>query len=114
MLSGAKHLWLYDVCAISGIIRDSSLCSEWHMSRPDILFIMTDQQRFDTIAALENTHIYTPNMDRLVRKGMISNNASPSSRLKSQFVGWRRRRRIFSGTRGGISVHNSSPNSWQS
>src|SRR6478735_3995319 len=40
------------------------------MTRPDILFIMTDQQRFDTIAALGNSHIYTPNMDRLVRRGI--------------------------------------------
>jgi arylsulfatase len=40
------------------------------LSRPDILFIMTDQQRFDTIAALGNSHIYTPNLDRLVRRGV--------------------------------------------
>src|SRR4030095_7585071 len=40
-------------------------------SRPDILFIMTDQQRFDTIAALGNSHIYTPNMDRLVRGEIV-------------------------------------------
>jgi arylsulfatase len=38
--------------------------------RPDILFIMTDQQRFDTIAALGNEHIFTPNLDRLVRRGV--------------------------------------------
>ena len=43
--------------------------------RPDILFIMTDQQRFDTIAALGNSHIYTPNMDRLVRRGITFSNA---------------------------------------
>ena len=41
------------------------------MTRPDILFVMTDQQRFyDTIAALGNSHIYTPNLDRLVRRGI--------------------------------------------
>src|SRR5690348_3649232 len=45
------------------------------MTRPDILFIMTDQQRFDTIAALGNSHIYTPNMDRLVRRGISFSNA---------------------------------------
>src|SRR5436309_15406044 len=44
-------------------------------TRPDILFIMTDQQRFDTIAALGNSHIYTPNMDRLVRRGISFSNA---------------------------------------
>ena len=38
------------------------------MTQPDILFIMTDQQRFDTIAALGNSDIYTPNLDRLVRR----------------------------------------------
>lgn len=38
--------------------------------RPNILFVMTDQQRFDTIAALGNQRIYTPNMDRLVRRGI--------------------------------------------
>ncbi|MBN1583786.1 MAG: sulfatase-like hydrolase/transferase, partial [Anaerolineae bacterium] len=38
-------------------------------TQPNILYIMTDQQRFDTIAALGNEHIYTPNLDRLVRRG---------------------------------------------
>ena len=37
--------------------------------RPNVLFVMTDQQRFDTIAALGNGHIYTPNLDRLARRG---------------------------------------------
>src|SRR6185312_14576962 len=45
------------------------------MGRPDILFIMTDQQRFDTIGAIGNSHIYTPNMDRLVRRGISFSNA---------------------------------------
>jgi arylsulfatase len=39
------------------------------MAQPNVLYIMTDQQRFDTIAALGNPHIYTPNLDRLVRRG---------------------------------------------
>lgn len=45
------------------------------MSKPNILFIMTDQQRFDTIAALGNSNIYTPNLDRLVRRGVTFINA---------------------------------------
>ena len=40
------------------------------LDRPNILFIMTDQQRFDTIGALGNPGIYTPNLDRLVRRGL--------------------------------------------
>ena len=45
------------------------------MAKPNILYIMTDQQRFDTIAALGNEHIYTPNFDRLVRRGVTFTNA---------------------------------------
>ncbi|MDE0220421.1 MAG: sulfatase-like hydrolase/transferase [Spirochaetaceae bacterium] len=43
--------------------------------QPNVLFVMTDQQRFDTIAALGNRHIYTPNLDRLVRRGVSFTNA---------------------------------------
>jgi choline-sulfatase len=45
------------------------------MSRPNVLFVMTDQQRFDTIAALGNGVVLTPNMDRLVRRGVAFTNA---------------------------------------
>ena len=40
------------------------------MSSANVLFVMTDQQRFDSIAALGNQDIYTPNFDRLVRRGL--------------------------------------------
>ena len=35
------------------------------MNRPNILLITTDQQRFDTIAALGNSHIFTPHLNWL-------------------------------------------------
>jgi len=37
--------------------------------RPNILFLISDDQRPDTIGALGNTLIHTPNLDRLVREG---------------------------------------------
>lgn len=37
--------------------------------RPNILFLFTDDQRFNTIHALNNAEIRTPNLDRLVRRG---------------------------------------------
>ena len=43
--------------------------------RPNILFFFTDDQRFDTIRALGNTHISTPNMDALVERGTSFVNA---------------------------------------
>ena len=36
---------------------------------------MTDQQRFDTVSALGNPAIYTPSLDRLVRRGVTFTNA---------------------------------------
>lgn len=37
--------------------------------RPNVLWICTDQQRWDTIASLGNEHIRTPQIDRLVKSG---------------------------------------------
>ncbi|MGC9521919.1 MAG: sulfatase family protein [Anaerolineae bacterium] len=38
--------------------------------RPNVLWICTDQQRFDTIGALGNDAIRTPNLDRLAAEGV--------------------------------------------
>ena len=40
------------------------------MNQPNIVFIITDQQRYDTIAALGYPHMETPHLDRLVREGV--------------------------------------------
>jgi len=40
------------------------------VKRPNILFLFTDDQRFDTIRALGNPEIRTPNLDRLVARGL--------------------------------------------
>ena len=43
--------------------------------QPNVLFIMTDQQRFDTIAAAGYPWMQTPNLDRLVKEGCLFRNA---------------------------------------
>lgn len=48
---------------------------------PNIVFILTDQQRFDTIAAAGFDHMVTPNLDRMVGEGVCFSNmyvTSPS------------------------------------
>ena len=42
--------------------------------KPNILFIFADDQRADTIAALGNPIIKTPNLDRLARGGRLVHN----------------------------------------
>ncbi|MEN9633123.1 MAG: hypothetical protein RL077_1527 [Verrucomicrobiota bacterium] len=44
-------------------------------AKPNIVFIFADDQRADTIAALGNAQIKTPNLDRLVRRGVAFNRA---------------------------------------
>ncbi|HOP11984.1 MAG TPA: sulfatase-like hydrolase/transferase [Oscillospiraceae bacterium] len=39
------------------------------MKKPNVLFLLADDQRFDTLAALGNPDIHTPNLDRLARMG---------------------------------------------
>ena len=44
------------------------------MARPNIIFIITDQQRFDSIRALGFPYVDTPNLDRLVEEGVSFSN----------------------------------------
>ena len=37
--------------------------------KPNVVFLFTDDQRYDTIAALGNDQVITPNLDRLVARG---------------------------------------------
>lgn len=44
-------------------------------TRPNILFILTDQQRFDCLRAYGNELVHTPNIDRLTREGVTFDRA---------------------------------------
>ncbi|MFB3826649.1 MAG: sulfatase-like hydrolase/transferase [Bryobacteraceae bacterium] len=44
------------------------------MTRPNVVLFNSDDQRFDTIRALGNNEIHTPNLDSLVRRGMSFRN----------------------------------------
>ena len=67
--------------ASRGTASQSTLCRRWRLSRrlipkrpmnqrPNILWICTDQQRWDTIGALGNREIHTPSLDRLCAEGV--------------------------------------------
>jgi arylsulfatase len=51
-----------------------SSVAERHQPRPNIILIITDQQRYDTIAALGYPHVDTPHLDRLAREGVTLTN----------------------------------------
>ncbi|MGQ9576858.1 MAG: sulfatase family protein [Thermoguttaceae bacterium] len=43
-------------------------------NRPNIVFLLTDDQRWDTLGSVGNTIIQTPNLDRLARQGVLFRN----------------------------------------
>jgi choline-sulfatase len=47
--------------------------------RPDIVLLMTDQQRFDQVGYASRGHFRTPNLDRIANSGVIFENAYSAS-----------------------------------
>jgi arylsulfatase A-like enzyme len=75
----AKTLFLPFVIAIAGLAlgggnRRGAQAAD-APPRPNILFVFSDDQRWDTIAALGNPEIKTPHLDRLVERGFHFTNA---------------------------------------
>ena len=63
-------------------------------SRPNVLILLADDQRADTIAALGNSQIRTPNLDRL---------AEPGDGVHAQPTAWARCRGRSASPRGPCS-----------
>ena len=67
--SSSPRLWLLSPVPLIQVSAQAT-------SRPNILLLVSDDQRPDTIAALGNRNIVTPNLDRLVREGMALTRAT--------------------------------------
>ena len=44
-------------------------------NKPNIIFLLTDDQRWDALGAMGNTIIQTPNMNKLATAGILFQNA---------------------------------------
>jgi arylsulfatase A-like enzyme len=66
------HRW---TCCLAFVFLWSAYHTAPAADRPNVLFLFTDDQRADTIAALGNVHIKTPNLDRLANEGFAFTNA---------------------------------------
>ena len=74
-MSRANFIIVATALAAGSILLNQSLGQDTPPRRPNVLLIVSDNQRPDTIAALGNKHIRTPNLDRLVNEGFVFNNA---------------------------------------
>lgn len=76
--------------------------------RPNILWICTDQQRYDTVGALGNPHIHTPNLDRLCAEGVACTHAYSQSPIctpsRASFLTGGYPSRIHVNRNGNVSV----------
>jgi arylsulfatase A-like enzyme len=61
--------------ALAAISADIAVAAEASAKRPHVIFLFADDQRADTIAALGNPHIKTPNLDQLAKRGLVFRNA---------------------------------------
>ena len=60
--------------AISGLLINTNVLAK-EPKKPNLLFIMTDQQRFDALSLAGNPIVKTPNLDRLAKQGVWFRNA---------------------------------------
>ncbi|NCF64557.1 MAG: sulfatase-like hydrolase/transferase [Chloroflexi bacterium] len=73
MITSANQSETYEIK--SSTVRSHQIVLSEPADRPNILLLMTDQQRFDTINAAGYSHMHTPNLDRLAREGGVYTHA---------------------------------------
>lgn len=71
-----KWCGLVTICIVALVaVRGTTFAQEAAgPKRPNLLFLFSDDQRYDTIHALGNPHIKTPNLDRLAESGFVFHN----------------------------------------
>lgn len=60
---------------IGSMTGTSCFCHAQTSSKANLLFIMTDQQRYDALRIAGNAQIKTPNLDKLAQAGAFFSNA---------------------------------------
>ncbi len=73
--SRRKFLGYLAAAGVTGPFFGWGGCRSRGSRQPNVLFLFADDQRFDTIRALGNPHIQTPNLDALVAKGTVFSRA---------------------------------------
>jgi arylsulfatase A-like enzyme len=71
----AWTLWIVGFASAAALFSPPRTLLAEDANRPNVLFLLTDDQRADTIAALGNPAIKTPHLDRLAQSGFVFRNA---------------------------------------
>lgn len=73
-LKSDLHKLNFGFLALGGILLNNDIQAQTQ-KKPNLLFIMTDQQRFDALSLAGNAVLKTPNLDRLAKQGVWFKNA---------------------------------------
>jgi len=69
--------------ALGALFSAAQGCGQWGKEgkRPNIIFFMTDDQRWDGLSRAGNPHVQTPNMDRIANEGAYFTNCFVTNSL---------------------------------
>lgn len=70
-----KYPGMFILLALVVLLHGKCIAVAAELPLPNILWVCTDQQRFDTIRSLGNPHIRTPHLDKLVESGVAFTHA---------------------------------------
>jgi arylsulfatase A-like enzyme len=70
----SSFLALAAVLAFCGQVHAADAAKPVTAGKPNILFILTDDQRWNALGCMGDTNILTPNIDRLAREGVLFQN----------------------------------------
>src|ERR1700679_266581 len=68
-----KYIHILILTVLPLAFTSTTLCADADQ-RPNILFILTDDQRWNTLGCMGDTNILTPNIDRLAKEGVLFQN----------------------------------------
>ncbi len=63
------------ITSVSSYAQSDVISTTLSAEKPNVIYLFTDDQRADTVGALGNKDIITPNIDRIANQGFIFNNA---------------------------------------
>ena len=78
-----KNKQIIQICSLCAVLLPGKLFAAEQPKTPNIIFILTDDQRWDAMGYAGNTIIQTPEMDRLAREGVFFRNAFSSTPISA-------------------------------
>ena len=76
-MSSLLRLYILFICSFSIVIHlnGQERVNKKNTKRPNIIFILTDDQRWDALGVMGNSILKTPNLDKIANQGVLFKNA---------------------------------------